>query len=251
MNSLLDVKNLTHSFSGLKAVDNFSTSITKSRIIGLIGPNGAGKTTVFNIITGFIKTEKGEIFFKKQDISKWATHKIARGFISRTFQDLRLITGLSVLENVLLSRPNQIGEAFLSAIFRGRKMLDEEKLNKEKACDILELLGLSDKQNDFAGDISYGEQKLLSLGCCLAADSELLLLDEPVSGLHPDMIEKVCILMRKIIQLGKTIVFIEHNIEVVKKVSDHVIVMDHGQKKAEGTPIEILNNQEILGTYLE
>jgi len=251
MDNLLEINNLLKTFDGLRAVDDFSITINQGSITGLIGPNGAGKTTLFNVITGFLDLEVGKILFKSQDISNWPPYKVAKIGISRTFQDLRLISRLSVLDNILLSCPNQVGENFLPAILQPRRVLAEEKLNKKKAKEILEFVGLTDKQNDLANNLSYGQQKLLTLACCLATDAELLLLDEPVSGIHPDMIETTIKLMKKLIQLGKTILYIEHNIEAVRQVSGHVIVMDHGQKIADGPPLEILNNQEILEAYLE
>ncbi len=251
METLLELKNINHSFDGLLAVDNFSVSILQETVTGLIGPNGAGKTTVFNIISGFLNLKTGEILYKKKDITRLPPSKIAQSGIARTFQDLRLINRLTVLDNVLLSRPHQMGEAVLTAVLRPKRILAEEKNNRKKAIEILEFVRLADKQNELASALSYGQQKLLSLACCLATEAELFLLDEPVSGVNPDIIEKIVELMRKLIGLGTTILFIEHNIESVRQVSDHIIVMDHGQNIAEGPPIKILENQAILEAYLE
>lgn len=251
MDALLLLKNITKTFYGLTAVDNFSLSIRPNSITGLIGPNGAGKTTVFNIVTGFLNKEKGEVYFKNLDISKKSPFEINRIGIARTFQDLRLITRLTVLDNMLLSCPNQREMYFPRYILKREKMLKDEGRNRKRVEEILDFVGLVDMHNDLVGELSYGQQKLLSLACSIATETELLLLDEPVSGIHPVMTEKILELMKKLIDMGKTILFIEHNIKAVKKISDIVIVMDHGQNIVVGPPSDILTNEKILEVYLE
>ncbi|MDZ7364188.1 MAG: ABC transporter ATP-binding protein [candidate division KSB1 bacterium] len=249
--NILTVENLSKTFDGLRAVDDFSFVVAKGRIVSLIGPNGAGKTTVFNIITGFLAADGGEVFYQGKQTNGLPAYQIAQRGMARTFQDLRLIKSLPVIENIILARPQQSGEHFLSAVMRRKKLLHEEARNRQKALELLEFVGLADKQNNLAGALSYGQQKLLTLACCLAMEADLLLLDEPVSGVHPDMIAKMLSLITQLAAAGKTILFIEHNIEAVMQVADHVVVMDAGRKIAEGPPQMIKDNPEILEAYLE
>jgi ABC-type branched-subunit amino acid transport system ATPase component len=247
---MLKIKNLYKTFDGLKAVDDFSCSIEQGKIIGLIGPNGAGKTTLFNIITGFLECNSGEVIFNDKNILDKPSYKITSYGISRTFQDLRLINHITVLENVLLSFQNQMGENLSNIFFRNKLCVETENKNKIKAIALLKFAGIEEKANDLAGNMSYGQQKLLSIVCCLAAKPKLILLDEPVSGVQPAMIEKITEMLKQLVKEGKTIFFIEHNMDFVLKVSDRVIVMDEGKKIAEGEPAVIRNNHEILEAYL-
>lgn len=249
--ALLTVSNLSKTFDGLKAVEDFSCMIAKGKIVGLIGPNGAGKTTVFNIITGFLAADAGEIHYAGKNITRLPPYRIAHNGIVRTFQDLRLIASLPVIENILLARQKQTGENWLATFALRKKVLKEEHENRQIALDILNQVGLANKHEHLAGALSYGQQKLLTLACCLAAEADLLLLDEPVSGVHPSMIEKMLALMAQLAASGKTILFIEHNLDVVMQVSDHVIVMDAGRKIMEGRPEAVKNDPEILEAYLE
>jgi ABC-type branched-subunit amino acid transport system ATPase component len=248
---ILTVSNLSKTFDGLKAVDDFSFSIEKRKIVGLIGPNGAGKTTAFHLITGFLQADSGEIRYRHQKINRLPAYKIAQHGIARTFQDLRLITGMRVIENVLLARQRQAGEKFYSAMLRREKVEQEEARHRERAIEILKFVGLAEKREDLASALSYGQQKLLSLACGLATEADLLLLDEPASGIHPDLIERMLTLLRELAATGKTILFIEHNIDAVMQICDQVIVMDAGRKIAEGPPPVIKEKPEILEAYLE
>lgn len=249
--SILTVSNLSKTFDGLKAVEDFSFGIAKGQIVGLIGPNGAGKTTLFNIITGFLAADSGEIFYQGKPMNGLSADQIARSGMARTFQDLRLIKSLRVAENILLARPQQRGERFLGAVAQRKNVRQEEAKNRQKAEALLDFVGLVNQKDDLAGALSYGQQKLLSLACCLATEANLLLLDEPVSGVHPDMIAKMSSLLARLAGAGKTILFIEHNIEAVMQTANHVIVMDAGRKIAEGSPQMIRDNPEILEAYLE
>lgn len=249
--SILTISNISKTFDGLKAVEDFSVTIGEGKIVGLIGPNGAGKTTVFNIVTGFLVPDSGEVVYQKRSTTGLFAYQIARSGIARTFQDLRLIKSLRVIENILLARPRQTGEHFFSAVAQSKRLQQEKKQNRQKAEELLDFVGLADKKNDLAGTLSYGQQKLLTLSCCLATEANLLLLDEPVSGINPQMIKKILSLITQLADAGKTILFIEHNIEAVMQVADHVIVMDAGCKIAEGPPQVIKDNPEILEAYLE
>jgi ABC-type branched-subunit amino acid transport system ATPase component len=247
---LLQIKNITKSFNGLKAVDDFSCEIEKGEIVGLIGPNGAGKTTLFNVLTGFLRLNNGSVSFNKKNITGLPSHKITQSGISRTFQDLRLIIQMTLLENVMLCYNNQYGENLTNVFFRNKILRSLEKKNKQNAYNLLEFAGLKEKAEDKASNLSYGQQKLLSLTCCLAADPKLILLDEPVSGIQPQMILEIKRMLKELQANGKTIFFIEHDMEFLFSTAERVIVMDHGKKIAEGKPEEIKNNSEILEAYL-
>ena len=247
---MLEIKNLSKSFDGVKAVHDFSLTLEAGKVTSLIGPNGAGKTTVFNIATGFLQATKGDVLFHGESIIGTAPWKIARSGVSRTFQNLRLFRKLTALENVLLGRQNQSGEHLLRALFTFSESSPEHRQNIEKAMEQLAFLGLEDKKNDLAENLSYGQQKLLSIACCLAADPELVMLDEPVSGVQPAMVEKIETVIRELIRQRKTVFLIEHDIDFVLRISDTVVVMDDGCKIAEGTPDLIRNKPEILEAYL-
>jgi ABC-type branched-subunit amino acid transport system ATPase component len=178
------------SFDGVRALADVSLEFPSSGIIAVIGPNGAGKTTLINVLTGFLRADSGRSFLGERKLTGLAPHKIARLGIGRTFQDLRLINLVSVLENVMLARPNQKGERLLPALFRFGAAV-EEKRNHEEAMRLLRFVELADKANELAGELSYGQQKLLTLACCLATKARILLLDEPVAGVHPEMVEKI------------------------------------------------------------
>jgi len=248
MNSLL-CENLSKSFDGVRALADVSLEFPSSGIVAIIGPNGAGKTTLINVLTGFLQAESGRFFLSERELTRFAPHKIARLGIARTFQDLRLISQVSALENVLLARPNQKGERLLPALFRFG-VAAEEARNHDEAMRWLEFVGLDSAAKELAGELSYGQQKLLTLACCLATDAKILLLDEPVAGVHPEMVSKILNLLGQLRETGKHIIFIEHDIASVRQVADHVIVMDQGKIIAQGKPSEVLEKPEIIEAYV-
>jgi len=248
---MLEIKNLYKNFDGVQAVWDFSLPLERQKITSLIGPNGAGKTTVFNIVTGFFPPTSGEVSYRAKSVVGQSPWKIAKLGISRTFQNLRLFHKLTALENVLLGRQDQNGERFLSALLMFTEKSAEYRANIEKAISILDFVGLVDHKNELAENLSYGQQKLLSIACCLSSDPQLLLLDEPVSGVQPAMVEKIESILKELVtKQGKTVFLIEHDIEFVLKISDTVVVMDDGKKIAEGVPSAIQSNAEILEAYL-
>jgi len=246
---LLRITGITKRFNGLLTLDSFDLCLPPNRITAIIGPNGAGKSTLFHIASGSLRPDSGTVFFRDKDLTRLAPYKIARLGVARTFQDMRLIQQMSVLDNVLLATSSPDCEGLL-ALLRIRYVRQQESINRKRALEWLDYVRLVDKCNDLAGEISYGQQKLLSLACCLATGSELLLLDEPVAGVSPTTAEH---LLEHIIQLpsiGKTVLFIEHNIVAVQSVADRVIVIDEGRKIAEGTWNEVSCANEVLEAYL-
>ncbi len=247
--SVLRCEALGKSFDGVHALLDLTLEFPSSGIIAIIGPNGAGKTTLINVLTGFLRADSGRSFFGDQQLTKLTPHKIARLGIARTFQDLRLISQVSVLENVMLARPNQKGERLFPALIR-LGVAPEEARNREEAMRWLKFVGLDGAINERAGELSYGQQKLLTLACCLATGAHILLLDEPVAGVHPEMAERILGLLRQLRDMGKLVVFIEHDIASVRQVADSVVVMDEGRIIAQGKPSEVLERPEIIEAYV-
>lgn len=240
---------LSKSFDGLCALRDVNLKFPSSGIVAIVGPNGAGKTTLLNIFTGFLRPDAGRCFLGDCEITGLAPHRIAQLGVARTFQDLRLIQQVSVLENLMLARPDQRGERLLYALLRFG-VAKEEAGNREAALRLVRLVGLEQKASEPAGELSYGEQKLLTLACCLATEARILLLDEPVAGVHPAMAARILELLRQLREQAKLIIFIEHDIGAVRQVADHVIVMDEGRVIAEGPPSDVLERPEILEAHL-
>lgn len=248
---LLEFKGLEKSFDGIRALADFSCFLRHGEILGIIGPNGAGKTTLFNVVSGFTLPEGGKVLYKGMNIAKMPPHRIANLGISRTFQNLRLIRQISVLENVLLSFQDQPGERLWNIFFNWRQNWGREATNREEAMGLLEDTGLVYKAAEPAEELSYGQQKLLTLVCCLAAKSDVLLLDEPVAGIAPEMIENILGIIRELPSKGKSVILIEHNLDAVMQVCDRVIFMDAGAKVSEGTPGEVRNDPRVIEAYID
>lgn len=247
---MLKVNGLNKNFDGIKALSDFTFEMKEREILGLIGPNGAGKTTFFNVLTGFIKPENGNIIFKNKNITGLKSYEITRSGISRTFQDLRLIRQLPVIDNLLLSFLRIKNENIFNVFFRKNIWNNIENKDKQKASELLDYAGIREKENVLANDLSYGQQKLLSILCCLAADSELLLLDEPIAGINPEMRNKILKIICELPSKGKSVIIIEHDIDFIKEISDKLIFMDDGKKVSEGSPEEVINDPKVIESYL-
>jgi ABC-type branched-subunit amino acid transport system ATPase component len=240
---------LGKSFNGVPAIFDLSLQLPHSGVIAIIGPNGAGKTTLLNLLTGFLRADDGECFLGEADITRLSPYQIARLGVARTFQDLRLISQISALDNVLLACPQQRGELLLNALLPFR-FSEEEKQNRIEAKRILQFVGLEEKTIELAGALSYGQQKLLSLACCLATKARILFLDEPVAGVHQKIAGSILGLLQQFRHEEKLIIFIEHDISAVRQIADTVIVMDNGRIIARGTPHEVLAKSDIMEAYL-
>jgi branched-chain amino acid transport system permease protein len=248
--TVLTVNGLDKRFDGVRALTEFSMELRRGEVLGIIGPNGAGKTTAFNVIGGFISPEKGRVVVGGKDITHAPPYRIARLGVSRTFQNLRLLRQLSVLDNVLACFQDQPGEKLRNVFFRWRGCRRREADNRKEAMALLEEVRLADKGESPAEALSYGQQKLLSLVCCLAAGADVLLLDEPVAGIAPEMTERILGLIRDLPSRGKSVILIEHDMDAVAQVCDRVIFMDAGRKVCEGTSDEVREDPRVIEAYL-
>lgn len=242
---MIRIQNLTKHFGGVAAVQDATFSLAEGKITGLIGPNGAGKTTVFNLISGIIPAERGEIWLGKQDITPAPSHQRAMAGMARTFQQVRLFRNLSVADNIALAR-TQGDDQFLTGLLRGGQGIEAGEIQT-----FLKLVGLDVPFDRLASDLSYGQSKLLELARALAFPHKLLMLDEPVAGINPKLREDLKIILRRLRdERHETILIIEHDMDFIMGLADHVIVMDQGTVLAEGTPLEIRKNHNVLEAYL-
>lgn len=248
--SSLVCNSLYKKFDGVEALADVTLELPTAGVIAIVGPNGAGKTTLVNVLSGFLRPNGGRSFLDGKEITGLPPYRVAAMGLSRTFQDLRLITQVTVLENVILGRRDQRGESLIWAICR-LGVGKQETENREKAMQILGLLGIESRAGDRAGDISYGDQKLLSLACCLATEAGTMLLDEPIAGVHGEVRNKIMRLVRQLKEQGKLVIIIEHDMQAVREVADRVIVMDHGRVIAEGPPAEVLGRSDVMEAYID
>ncbi len=251
INPVLEMQHVEKHFGGVHAIDDFSVKIEKGKIHGLIGPNGAGKTTIFNNITGIYAPSAGKILFDGQDITNTPPYKVAQLGIGRTFQNIRLFSNLSVLENVIIASGLDATYNMTQAIFHSKKFNENEKFLNEKAMNLLEIVGLEDKCSEKASSLPYGHQRKLEIARAMALNPKLLLLDEPAAGMNAeeslDLVDFVKEIRDK---FDITILMIEHHMDVVSNLCDYCTVLNFGKTIAVGTPAEIKVNPEVIRAYL-
>ena len=249
--ALLESKQLTKAFGGLLAVDQVDLTIEKGMIAGLIGPNGAGKTTYFNMVTGLYKPTRGELTFNGKTLVGLRPNKITARGIARTFQNVRLFNNMTAMENILVGQNCRLKSTWYGAILRTPGVTAEEKAARQKVRELMKYIGLGGREHEVAKNLPYGDQRRLEIGRALAADPELLLLDEPSAGMNPQETQILTDFIGQLREeLGLTILLIEHDMRVVMGISDRVTVLDYGKKIAEGTPAEIQGNQRVIEAYL-
>ena len=249
MNAYLEVSGLRKRFDGLQALDGTTFAVEQGRITCLVGPNGAGKTTIFNIITGFLRPEQGSVAFRGHSLDGLRPQAIVAAGIARTFQNLRLFTDLTAMDNVLVGLGGQFGEEPLGAIFRPLYAARVQARRRSEAREWLAHVGLADRARERVRNLSYGEQKLLTVARVLATGAELLLLDEPASGLSAGALDQIMALLRRLQQEGKTLLVVEHNTRVVQQIADEVLFLHQGHLLAQGEPSAIIADPALAEIY--
>jgi branched-chain amino acid transport system ATP-binding protein len=249
--ALLDVRDLSVRFGGLQAVDGATFAVREGSVTALIGPNGAGKTTAFNLITGFIKAQGGTVAFDGRDISGQRPDAIARQGMVRTFQLTRVLAKMTVLENVMLAAPGQPGEMLGTALFRPRRWRERDREVREEAMEMLGEVGIHTHATEYAATLSGGQRKLLELARALMTRPRMVLLDEPMAGVNPTLGHRLLAYLARLREdQGLTVLFVEHDMDVVMGVSDEVIVMAQGRVIAHGTPDEVRSDAAVIDAYL-
>lgn len=246
MQHALEINNLNKHFGGLKAVDDCSFQVEPNSIVGLIGPNGAGKTTLFNLVTGVIPSDTGTIIYEGEDITKMKTYARAKRGIARTFQAIRIFPELTALENILVALKGN--QQSLKQAFKNQKK-EQERLMDE-AHRLLKRVDIDVKANHKAGDLSYGQQKLLEIIRAVAQGGEFIMLDEPAAGVNPNMLNKIVDVIKELHSEGRTFLIIEHDMGFIMEISQKIVVLDFGHVIAEGKPQDIQKNKKVLEAYL-
>jgi branched-chain amino acid transport system permease protein len=248
---MLTLENISKRFGGLRAVDGATFTVPERSVTGLVGPNGAGKTTTFNLITGTLRADGGELRFRGESLLGMSSQARVRRGIGRTFQDVRLFPELSALDNVAMAIPDQLGNRLVNVFLRPVSVYREERRNRAAARGCLERVGFDlDKCRARAKELSYGEQKLLSLARLLALRVDLFLLDEPASGLDEASVTQLQRVVRSLIEDGKTVLLVEHNMLLVRELCDYAVFMNDGKVLAQGTPTELMQDERLQRVYL-
>ncbi len=247
--ALLEIRGLVKRFLGVTAVDQVDLAVEPGELVSLIGPNGSGKTTLFNCVTGYLAADGGRVLFRGRDLTNVAPHRVARLGVARTFQQVSVFPRLSVLENLLVFLQQHQEEHLLARLVRTRRLRRLEAEAVERARRLLDLVRLTDKADAGAGSLSYGQRKLLAFAAALMPNPDLLLLDEPAAAVNPTMINQLKDHILALHRQGKTVLLVEHNMEVVMDISQRVVVLDHGQKIAEGSPEAIRRDPRVIEAY--
>jgi branched-chain amino acid transport system ATP-binding protein len=249
--TVLEATGITKRFGGLVAVNDIDFAVPEKAIVSIIGPNGAGKTTFFNCMTGLYKPTTGKVTFGGQDITAKAPHLVTQAGVARTFQNIKLFKTMTVLENVQVGRHARMKARISGSIFRTPFVRREERETEEMARDLLKLVGIPRRHHDLAASLPYGDQRRLEIARALASDPRLLLLDEPTAGMNPQESEQLRGLMETLrSERGISVLLIEHDMKVVMNVSDHITVLDGGEKIAAGSPQEVRANPRVIEAYL-
>ena len=246
---LLEIRGLIKRFIGVTAVDRVDLSVERGELVSLIGPNGSGKTTLFNCVTGYLAADGGRVLFGGRDVTNAPSHRVARLGIARTFQQVSVFPRLSALDNLLVFLQQHQEESLLARLLRTRRLRRLETEAVERARRLLDLVGLGDRATAAAGSLSYGQRKLLAFAAALMPDPELLLLDEPAAAVNPTVINQMKQHILALHRQGKTVLLVEHNMDVVMDISQRIVVLDHGEKIAEGPPGAIRRDARVVEAY--